>query len=256
MAKRKPITKSKKNTNKRPISTVKGYFEIIKDERFKFIAGLFFLFFSAFLILAFFSYLFTWKADQDAVSLSWYKLTTNADIIVDNIAGKTGAKLSNRFIHDWFGLGSFGLVFILIVASFRLMKVKILPLARTFNYSLFIIIWSSITLSALFDNDYFSLGGSYGYHMKNWLNSTLGSWGTFFILFISLFTFLMIVVDDFLRHLRVGLYKIMKNRSNLGKYLFRIVDLIYRFKRKKTAIRPESIAFIYQRNEANIAENH
>ena len=113
----------------------------IKDDRFKAALAIIIFLFSAFLLFAFISYLFTWKTDQSKLSVSWLSLLSDANITVDNWAGKTGAFCSHVFIHNWFGVASFSLVWIFIITGLRLLKVKTLPLLKTIKLSLLVTIW-------------------------------------------------------------------------------------------------------------------
>jgi S-DNA-T family DNA segregation ATPase FtsK/SpoIIIE len=79
----------------------------LTQERLLNIFGLFCLFFSIFLFVAFFSYLFTWKADQDQVfNFSW-RLIYSQEALVENSMGRLGALLSHFFFYDLCGLGTF-----------------------------------------------------------------------------------------------------------------------------------------------------
>ncbi|HPW86301.1 MAG TPA: DNA translocase FtsK 4TM domain-containing protein, partial [Chitinophagales bacterium] len=82
--------------------------------------GLFVLFLSAFLTLAFFSYLFTWKEDQDKVlNFSW-NIIFSKDATVENSLGRIGALLSHVFFYDLFGVASFLIPYLLFVPMFYL----------------------------------------------------------------------------------------------------------------------------------------
>ena len=164
---------------------------IIHDERFKLTAGLFFLFLALFAIMAFVSYFFTWKSDH---SFEWSNVVSGADITVENWAGKTGARLANLFINNWFGLGAFVLPFILAVIGIRLLGYRMLPLRKTIRISIIAGILLSLLLGYLFGdfNGYLGsgLGGSHGYLMSEWLNAFLGKIGTGLLLFILIFAFI------------------------------------------------------------------
>ena len=94
------------------------------DERVKIILGVFTIFLSAFLTLAFISYFFTWKVDQ---SFQFSKVFSGLDVNVENWSGKTGAHFANLFINKWFGIASFIVPFLLHRKTiFRIFKRKIL----------------------------------------------------------------------------------------------------------------------------------
>ncbi len=181
------MAKQDKNNRKKK----KKAFGFIHDDRLKLTAGLFFLFLSVFVILAFVSYFFTWKNDQ---SFQWSNVVSGADVTVENWAGKTGAKLANLFINNWFGIGSFVLPLILVVLGIRLLGYRILPLRKTIRISIIAGILLSLLLGYLLGdfNGYLGsgLGGKHGYLMSEWLNAFLGKIGTGFLLFIMIFAFI------------------------------------------------------------------
>ena len=77
-----------KKSNKEENKNGKKKHSVFKDERFKVTIGLILTGFSILLVLAFISYLFTWKIDQ---SFEWQKVISNPDFRVDNWSGKAGA---------------------------------------------------------------------------------------------------------------------------------------------------------------------
>src|SRR5690606_148034 len=102
--------------------------------------GAFLSLFALYQILAFISYLFTWKADQNLVlnkGLFSFLFSGTEEIQVGNHLGKLGAWISHKFIFDWFGLASFLFPLMFIVAGlFLLLRIKILPVGRTIGHSL------------------------------------------------------------------------------------------------------------------------
>ncbi|HAN79316.1 MAG TPA: cell division protein FtsK [Bacteroidales bacterium] len=165
--------------------------DLLIDERFRFIFGLFSFFFSAFLALAFISYLFTWRADQSMLDNGAMEFFTNSSLTVENMAGKMGAALANLFIHDWFGIASFSFVFILVIMSFRLINIELLPFGKTLKLTTLATIWLSITLGFFAGDNFFYLGGAYGYFISEWIISVLGNIGTFFVILITLVGFII-----------------------------------------------------------------
>lgn len=183
---------NKKKNNKTPLNQSFGFF---KSDRFRYSAGAFILLFGLFLTISFVSYLFTWKIDQSKLGIEWYDFIFSSDILVDNWTGKTGALLSNKFIHDWFGLASFSFVFILIFTGLRLFEIKLFHLGKFIKYCFLITIWLSFTLGYIFKTGYFLLGGGHGYFMSKWFCSFAGDIGTIFLIFISFFVFTVFSFD-------------------------------------------------------------
>ena len=78
--------------------------KLARDERTWKIVGTVSLLISIFLFLAFISYFFTWKEDQDELSKASF--LTNNETKVANLLGRLGAYLSDFFIYRGFGIAS------------------------------------------------------------------------------------------------------------------------------------------------------
>jgi S-DNA-T family DNA segregation ATPase FtsK/SpoIIIE len=155
-----------------------------EDGRFIKIVGLFFLVLSLYFLIAFTSYLFTWEDDHSYVvdaNGGWHNLFktydelkgSNIAPVVQNWLGKFGALLSHQFIYEWFGLASFLFVLVFFVIGYRLLfKVKIFALEKTFGYSLFFLLFTSLTFGfahSFFSNAPHFMEGEFGY----WTNKIL-----------------------------------------------------------------------------------
>ncbi|HEY4799230.1 MAG TPA: DNA translocase FtsK 4TM domain-containing protein [Bacteroidia bacterium] len=192
--------KRKRKAPKEKVNPFKPIVDFIKDQRFHRIIGLALILASIYLLVAFTSFLFTWKTDQDKVMGSWWNLffpneetQAMAGTHVDNWLGKVGAVVSHLFIHKGFGVASYFFVAFSFLAGFRILfKTSLLPLRKFFKRSAFVLIWSSIGLGYIFHNDYFFLGGTFGFQTSLWLNNTLGIIGTGFMLVFSFFGFMAI----------------------------------------------------------------
>jgi len=184
--------KAQKKTIVRNSNNESFYFlanQFFKDGRTKLLLAGLSMFFALFIFVAFVSYLSNWSADQSQFDASGYSIDT--DIKVENSSGKMGASIAHLFIFKGFGISSFSFVFVLILLSFYLVNIKILPLGKSLKYILSGTLWLSITLSFIFGEDYLILGGSHGYFLSNWMVATLGSLGTAFVLIISLAAFVL-----------------------------------------------------------------
>ena len=198
MAEKKKKTEEKVNKNEKSkeVSVFKKTIDFLTDDRFKAVLATLLFFFTAFLLFSFISYFFTWQTDQSKITSNWLSLIADENITVDNWAGKTGAYLSNTFIHNWFGVASFSVLLFLAIISFRLINFKLLPFGKTTRYLIFLTIWVSVALGYLFGTDWFYLGGASGIFVSKWLNAAVGKVGTFFILGITAFTFIVFVFRD------------------------------------------------------------
>ena len=181
--------RSKKNSNKTTLkdrfASFRSFFE---DERTHKIFGLFLIMVSFFMVVAFISNLFTWKADQAIAGVDsiWKLVTTETE--VQNWLGKFGALTALKFENQWFGICAFVFPFLFILAAVRIIwEVNLLPPAKTLKYSLFATIWISTFLGYIFHNnsDLLMLAGGYGFRMSQSLNHAIGFIGTGTLLVFS-----------------------------------------------------------------------
>lgn len=185
------MARKKKTTKKKPKSPKqKGNF--FKDERVKLTLGIFLLFFAAYLLVAFISHFFTWKADQ---SFEYERVISASHVQVENWAGKAGAYFSLLFITELFGIAAFVIPFLLALTGFRLLNVRLLPLRKSYRNALIGMLILSLWLSYVFEDagGYLGsgLGGKHGFFVAQWLEAILGKPGTAFLLIIITFAFLL-----------------------------------------------------------------
>ncbi|MBL8000808.1 MAG: DNA translocase FtsK 4TM domain-containing protein [Flavobacteriales bacterium] len=149
------------------------------DERTHKVGGLFLVLASAFLLVAFTSYLFTWRIDQDITSRPLSALF-DASIHVENWLGKVGALVSHQFIHQWFGVAAFVFVLWSFLAGVRvLLGTWLLPARRTLGWSAMALFWVPTLLGFFFaKTPYMFLGGGIGYTITAHLGAMLGTFGT------------------------------------------------------------------------------
>ncbi len=169
--------------------------EALFNERNQRISGLFLILFSVFLCFAFVSHLFNWRSDFATVSQhSWFELISDRVNEVNNSMGEFGALFSYVFFHQWFGVASFLIPFFLFLLGFKwFFSVSLLPLGKTFRYSLFTLIFVSVSTTLFTDNDL--VYGGFGYHLYAYLKSIAGVGGVVLILSFSLILFLMLGFD-------------------------------------------------------------
>jgi len=175
----------------------KSFLNFFKNENVYRISGLFLLLFSLFLTFAFVSHLIHWQADYDKVKdspLGDYIL--NPSLIVSNNMGKFGALFAFVFFHNWFGIASFIIPFYLFLIAFKMFfSVTLLPLRRTFAYSLFSLIFISLSAAFIFNDEKLLLSGGFGYHLDRYLNSIIGATGVGFLLLFSGIVFSMLAFN-------------------------------------------------------------
>ena len=158
-----------------------------------------------FLAIAFSSFFFTWSIDQsELLSDTTIKkvdpaVESPADFVFQNWAGKLGAKCSKKFIHDWFGIGSFAIVFLcfFLIAKIIFRNRIQLSLRKGVFISISMMLILSITLG-FFCNDLWdgNLGGCLGYFLSyQLLQSTIGTFFTGLILILIDFAYIIFTFD-------------------------------------------------------------
>ncbi|HOY41461.1 MAG TPA: DNA translocase FtsK [Chitinophagales bacterium] len=159
--------------------------------------GLFFLFLAIMLFIAFGSYLFTWKDDQDKVlNFSW-KIIFSKEAIVENKMGRIGAYLSHVFFYDFFGIASFFVSYIFFTIGINLtFKERIFKLTKIFFTSLFWIVFVATLASFIFSSASFPFGGGLGKNNYEWLSTLMGRLGLGILLGIIGLSFLGFNLKD------------------------------------------------------------
>jgi S-DNA-T family DNA segregation ATPase FtsK/SpoIIIE len=171
---------------------LKAVVRFFRDERFKIILGSFLVLFAAYTMIAFVSYFFTWKEDQDFL---WEQIFSGPELIVENHAGKVGAWLSAVFINRWFGLGSLSFPFMFFVVGVNLLGITIFKTGRSLRNLLIGTILVSVLLGFIFGDSTAFLGsgpgGAHGFFIAQWLSSVIGKTGmAFLLIFLFLVYFL------------------------------------------------------------------
>ncbi len=161
------------------------------DPRNPKILGIFLLFLASYLFIACFSYLFTWKEDQDKVWQFQFDLIFQ-DIEVSNWLGRLGAVVSHFVMYWLFGIPSFFIIYLLF--QYGLGIINEVPLSRFKNRLRTSIIWMvglSMLLGFIFFRADFSFGGNFGRSVSAWLINFVGVFGML-ILVIFIIAFLII----------------------------------------------------------------
>lgn len=181
--------------SEKPKSPSSSFLEIFRSEKFVRISGLFLLLFSLFLVFAFMSHFFNWRHDFDKVSdVPWFDLLSDKQSEVSNRMGEIGALMSYFFIHQWFGIAAVLIPFYTFILAFRMFfNITLLPLWKTFTYSLFTLIFVSVTCALVFSEDL--MYGGFGFHLYDYIKSIAGVPGVVLILVFSLMVFLMLAFD-------------------------------------------------------------
>lgn len=162
------------------------------ESRGRKIFGLLLIIFSLYFFVAFTSYLFTWRVDQDKVlQLSW-SILFNGDVVVENWLGRLGAVVSNFFIYWGFGFASIGFIPMIFSIGRLLIKRTSLIKALPFLKQLFFFIcFTSITSAFIFRNHSFPWGGNFGNYITYWLSNFIGQFGLVILLLFVVFTYVI-----------------------------------------------------------------
>lgn len=150
----------------------------LADERVHKVGGLFLVLASVYMLVAFTSYLITWRIDQDLMARPWGEIFSPG-IEVENWLGKLGALLSHQFIYKWFGVAAFAAVLWSFLGGIRVvLGTWLLPRNKTFRWTLMSLFWVPTLLGFFFaHSEYMFLGGGIGYTINAHLSSWLGGFG-------------------------------------------------------------------------------
>ena len=162
------------------------------DERWRKVFGIVSLLAAIYLAIAFVSYLYTWKFDQDKVLHFTWSSFFQKDLTVENWLGRLGAYISNAFFYYGFGLPSMVVVILLLRLGVDLIKRNpIKPLLILSRNLIAAMAFFSLVLEFTFRSSAFTWGGAFGESLCMWLTNFVGSVGLFLLLFASAFTFVV-----------------------------------------------------------------
>jgi S-DNA-T family DNA segregation ATPase FtsK/SpoIIIE len=159
------------------------------DERTHKVFGLFLVLSSAFLLVAFTSFLFTWRVDQDLVGRSWREIFS-PEVRVENWLGKVGALTAHQFIYKWFGIAAFAFSLWSFLAGVKILLGSwLLAPRRTLGWTVMALFWMPAVLGFFFQGDLMFLGGGVGFLITMHLSTLLGNFGTGAVILFSLAAF-------------------------------------------------------------------
>ena len=151
--------------------------EIIENRQVQTVAGVFTFLFGLFLFISFLSFLFTWQEDQSMLSEF-----ADKSIESKNLLGKIGASISHFFIYDGFGIASFMVpILIMVAGAYMLLMIHLKKIFKSLNWSILGMIWVS-TSFAFLSKKYSIVAGTIGIELNEYLNTYLGNTGLAIIL--------------------------------------------------------------------------
>jgi S-DNA-T family DNA segregation ATPase FtsK/SpoIIIE len=188
--------KPEKEKKSKSSSKFKFNFGFFADPRLKLAVGFFFLIAGIYLFLGMISYLFTWRADESVVQALSDSSLLEAGREAENWLGLYGAVISHYMIFRWFGIASFFLPPFLFLVGFKMVFHR--ELVRIFSFTIFSIftgLWLTLLLGYMTminegTSEWSFLGGGLGYNLAV-LSDGMFGWGTFLILILSLFIFII-----------------------------------------------------------------
>lgn len=156
------------------------------ESRIKKIVGILLIILSLYFLIAFTSYFFTWKLDQDKVLQFSWSILLNGDVVVNNRLGRLGAVVSNFFIYWGFGVAAIGWIPIVFELGRHFIKqislVKALPFVRKVFFAMCFL---SVASAFIFRTSPFPWGGNFGSNISYWLSNFLGEIGLVILLLFS-----------------------------------------------------------------------
>lgn len=164
--------------------------EIVKDERTHKIGGTVSLLACLLLFVAFTSYLFTWRQDQDKVFNGASILFPSTEIKTENLLGNLGAYISHQFFYNGFGIASYLFCTLFFVIGINgLAGKKVFSIWRNLRYLVVGLVFFSVASAFVFSGNQFPWGGAFGDMSSEWLTKFLGWLGTAALLTVTGFMY-------------------------------------------------------------------
>ena len=217
---------SKKPDNKGSLKL----FAFLYDERFLKSLGITLVLFALFLLVAGFSFLFTWQADQSLVknmTFGFFQLAD--DSLAQNALGKLGAWLGFVFFYKGFGVASFAFCIIFFsLGIYLLTKLQPIPIFKTLRYSFFGVIWISLVLGFVFNQTYQVLGGVFGHFGIIYLQGLIGNIGTvlFLLSYILVFATAIFNIEFYQPNIKLQAVSLFENNLSQNQNEARIVKFL------------------------------
>lgn len=170
--------------------------KLAKDERTHKVLGMFCLLIALYLFIAFLSYLFTWKDDQDKVFRYSADVLFTEGIHIENLLGRLGAFTSHLFFYKGVGIASFLFCYLFIMLGINfIVGRRVFPVWRNIRYIIFGLLFIStafaLICALLFPQAQFPWGGALGDMTAKWLSGFLGSLGVVLLLIVLGLAFLV-----------------------------------------------------------------
>ncbi len=195
-----PMASSLKNkkTPANPPANDVNVVAVDKKHQVKLGVGILFLLAGVYTCIAIISYFFTWTTDQDkvfsAANFSHLDFIFRQHTPVANWTGRLGADISNIFVYKGAGLASLTIGMAIAAIGLNLLYgKKAVPVLRYMRWLSIALLLIAPTLTYLFPNTAFPLGGALGTVAINYLNGLLGSLGTGMALLSTILFFVFVI---------------------------------------------------------------
>jgi S-DNA-T family DNA segregation ATPase FtsK/SpoIIIE len=166
--------------------------DVVKDERTRKITGALLLMLCFFFLVAFTSYLFTWKEDQDKVFQHGISILAPNEYPIANLLGAFGAYVSHLFFFKGFGVASYLFCSFLFVAGANLLfNKRIFSITRNLKYLVTGLVLFSLSFAFVFRTSDFHYGGEVGNQLSNWCAGLIGNLGTAVLILVAFFSYMI-----------------------------------------------------------------
>ena len=170
-----------KKKNKKSRFTKLSNIQLNKQQ--KLVLGVFLVLFGGYLFIAFASYLFTWKVDQNEIG------NLSRTIESKNIMSIVGASISHFFVYKGFGIAA---LILAVLTSFTglyfFLDIQLKSLKKRWFWGVVSMIWISVFLG-FFNTEI--LSGTIGFEINDLLQDYLGALGAGIVLLFFLITYLV-----------------------------------------------------------------
>jgi S-DNA-T family DNA segregation ATPase FtsK/SpoIIIE len=166
--------------------------DVVKDERTRKITGALLLMLCFFFLVAFTSYLFTWKEDQDKVFQHGISILAPNEYPIANLLGAFGAYISHLFFFKGFGIASYLFCSFLFVAGANLLfNRRIFSIPRNLKYLVSGLVIFSLSFAFVFRKSDFHFGGEVGNQLSKWCTGLIGNLGTGVLILVAFFSYMI-----------------------------------------------------------------
>ena len=191
-------SKAKSPSTKKKAGKTKGGQEDIPTKKIvTFSCGIFLLFVSLFLMVAFTSFLFSGSGDCGNLGNEPSNFNTQAlfadNVKVDNACGKLGLISAVYVFNGTFGLASYLIPVFMLLLALHLIGSYKFNLFKIFITTAVVMIWMSFVLAVFSPatSSVVSLGGAHGRFLQHSLVNHIGTVGVYIIIIISIILFLV-----------------------------------------------------------------